>query len=352
LWIVGPLASGKTRLLRLLACLCRRSLLVGDLRAGSLYQLTDASDSTLLIDELEVDHTKASMDILRLLRTGTVPGTPTVRNGRRFSTFGFKVISSRSLPPDAALCSRVIAVPLLQTDKDMPLLTMDEIQFIEQQFQPELLMFRFTQHSHVREFRLDPLHLGHLGSRKRQIARALFAPLQTDIESQWKVLPILEEIEAEEKVERFLEPEWLVALALYELIHEPDGFSLDPSPIFVGGIAASINAQLDYVGEDVKLGARRVGAILKALGLRTERLGRMGRGIRITSSIKEQVHEIARRLGINRRAIAKMSGLETGYGGQPCRLCETYGLSAGLKFVELNHGRADFGGTIRKRVRR
>jgi len=35
-WIVGPLGSAKTKLLRLLSCMCRRALLVGDVRAGSL----------------------------------------------------------------------------------------------------------------------------------------------------------------------------------------------------------------------------------------------------------------------------------------------------------------------------
>jgi hypothetical protein len=194
LWIIGPLGSAKTRLLRLLSCLCRRSLLVGDLRAGSLYQLTDASDSTLLIDEFEVDQTKHSAEIIRLLRTGTVPGMPTVRNGRLFSTFGFKVISSRSLPPDAALCSRVIAVPLLQTDREMPPFTDKEMQAIEQEFQPELLMFRFTKHSEVREFRLDPSQLRLLSPRMRQIARAICAPLQTDNEAESRILSILEKI--------------------------------------------------------------------------------------------------------------------------------------------------------------
>jgi hypothetical protein len=342
LWVVGPLGSAKTRLLRLLSCFCRRSLLVGDLRAGSLYQLTDASNPTLLIDELEIDHTRQSTEILRLLRTGTVPGMPTARNGKLFPTFGPKIISSRSLPPDAALCSRCIAVPLLQTDKDMPLLSDSEIQAIGQQFQPELLMFRFTNHSQVRQYRLDPSRLGQLSPRMKQIARAICAPLQTDTEAVSKILSIVDEIDAAEKVDRLLEPEWLVALSLYEFIHAPNESSLDHSSIFVGGISALINSRLDKVGEDRKVGARSVGATLKALGLRTERLGRMGRGLTITLSIRNQVHEIARRLRINRRMIATTSGLESGYGGPPCALCEEYGLTGGLQFVHLREHRAAF----------
>src|SRR6202007_3229984 len=39
LWLVGPLASGKTTILKLLQALCRRAFLVGDLTPASLYQL-------------------------------------------------------------------------------------------------------------------------------------------------------------------------------------------------------------------------------------------------------------------------------------------------------------------------
>src|SRR6202040_393832 len=73
-WIVGPLGSAKTKLLRLLSCMCRRALLVSDVRAGSLYTLTDSYNPTLLIDELDLADSSRSADILRLLRAGTVAG--------------------------------------------------------------------------------------------------------------------------------------------------------------------------------------------------------------------------------------------------------------------------------------
>jgi hypothetical protein len=53
LWVVGPLGSAKSTLLRLLWSLRRRAVLAGDLRAASVYRLVDTWHPTLIIDELE-----------------------------------------------------------------------------------------------------------------------------------------------------------------------------------------------------------------------------------------------------------------------------------------------------------
>jgi hypothetical protein len=39
LWVTGPYSAGKTTLLRLLRCLCRRAVLASDLSLASLYVL-------------------------------------------------------------------------------------------------------------------------------------------------------------------------------------------------------------------------------------------------------------------------------------------------------------------------
>ena len=71
--------------------------------------------------------------------------------------------------------------------------------------------------------------------------------------------------------------------------------------------------------------AKKVGLVLKSLGLRTILLGRMGRGLELTSVMKRKIHELAARLGIDRRAISSLMGLESGYGSAPCALCEEFG---------------------------
>ena len=211
LWIVGPLGSGKTKLLRLLSCICRRALLVGDVRAGSLYTLTDTYNPTLLIDELDLDDTSRSTDILRLLRTGTVPGVPAFRNGRPYSTYGVKAVASRQVPRDAALLSKSVVIPMLPTKKETSPLDDIAMRRIAQKFQPELLMFRFKNYSKVKCFRLAPGTLQDCTARTRQVAGALVAPIRRRSETESIILAALRRGDAEAEGERFLEPEWLVA---------------------------------------------------------------------------------------------------------------------------------------------
>lgn len=330
-WIVGPLGSAKTKLLRLLSCMCRRALLVGDVRAGSLYSLTDSYNPTLLIDELDLDDSSRSADIIRLLRSGTVAGVPAVRNGKLFSTYGLKIVASREVPRDAALISRCVIVSMLPTANETRPLDDVAMRHIAQQFQPELLMYRFANYSRVKSFRLTSSAPADLTPRMKQVARALVAPIQGHAESELIVLSALREGDRAAKIERALEPEWLGAEILFSLIHEPPIHS-----ILVGGIAASINEKLETRGEDFRISARKIGSVLKSLGLRTEALGSLGRGLLFTPAMSRQIHAVARRLGISRRTIATPQGLETGYGGRRCLSCEEFGLTDGLRFNDAS----------------
>jgi hypothetical protein len=332
-WIVGPLGSAKTKLLQLLSCLCRRALLVGDVRSGSLYALTDRFNPTLLIDELDLDDSSRSADVLRLLRTGSTAQIPAVRNGQLFSTYGLKIIASREVPRDAPLLSRCVVVSMLPSANETRPLDDVAMRQIVQKFQPEMLMFRFVNHSRVKSFRLPSSALHDLTPRMKQVALAVVAPIQGDAESVAIVLSTLRERDQAGKIERALEPEWLTEENLFRLIHEGRIHS-----ILVGGIAASINEELKFRGEDFRISARKVGSVLKSLGLKTETLGSLGRGLLFTPAMKRQIHANARHLGISRGMIATQQGLEAGYGGRRCLLCEEFGLTDGLRFNDPRTG--------------
>ena len=135
LYIVGPLNSGKLTLLKLLWCFCRRGLLSGDLRSASLYKLIDTWQPTLLIDELETG-SRADGELSRLLRTGSTPGIPAMRDGQPFATYGLKIISSRQPPSDAALLSRGLILSMLPTDDELMPLDDVAIQVSPKNFSP------------------------------------------------------------------------------------------------------------------------------------------------------------------------------------------------------------------------
>ena len=258
-----------------------------------------------------------------------------MRNGRIYSTYGYKVICSRQLPDDAALCSRAIALSILPSLKEMKPLTDEEMRRIAEEFQSRLLMFRLTHYSAVRHFRAQPCDLDDMTPRAWQLARVLLAPLQGDERAQTELIALLRDRDLDTQVERFLEPEWLVVEALFAIDHEQLPNRARYSEILVGGVADEVNEILDRRGEGFTLKARQVGAVLKSLGFKTERIGNLGRGFRITQGFHRKVHELARQLGIDRTHIAAVSGLENGYGGAPCALCEEFGLTAGLRFVDL-----------------
>jgi hypothetical protein len=335
LWIVGPFASAKTKLLRLLWCFVRRGLVVGDLRAGSVYKLVDTWNPTVMIDELESANSGAYSDLLRMLRTGSTNSVAVVRNGRAFSPYGFKVIASRQAPADAALMSRAVVINTLPTEEDTLPLDEETADRIASEFQSKLLMFRFETYSAVKNFEVPSSATQGMTPRTKQLARALLAPLPEDPEMTAGVITALRESDEDLRIERRLEDEWLVAETLYAVCHEEHGKGGFVSEILVGGIAAEVNQKLKDQGEDRRLKDRKVGAILKPLGLRTKDLGRHGRGLEFTIALKRLIHQIAQRMGINRRTIATLRGLEVGFGGVPCPLCEEYGLTAGLTFVDV-----------------
>jgi hypothetical protein len=335
LWLVGPLGSGKTTLLKFLHCVCRRALLIGDVRPASLYKLSNLLCPTLLIDELEPDGSRTGAEVRRLLRIGNTPGVSAARNGQLFQTFSSKVISSRQPPHDVALASRAIVIRLLPTQKDLLPLDASNMEQIARAFQPRLLMFRLQNYASVKKSQLSFERLKDLTPRARDLALGMTAPLLGEAMLEDKLFAILRESDREARVERSLEPEWLVVEALFDLCHEGIAHNRMISEILVGGVSAHINKSLAFRGEDIRVTTKKVSGALKGLGIRTRKLGKLGRGLTFTSVMKKKIHDLARRFGFDRTDLATLAGLESGYGGPSCVLCEQFGLTGNLRFVDM-----------------
>ena len=147
--ICGPLESGKTTLLQLLHCLCRRAIHVASITPASVYRLATQARATLLIDESDFGRDGTSRDLQRLLRGGNRQGSRVLRNGRAFENFGPKVIASRVPMDDAALISRTIHIAMTPSDRDVPELDRDAEQRLSDALQPMLLMFRLQHYAKV-----------------------------------------------------------------------------------------------------------------------------------------------------------------------------------------------------------
>jgi hypothetical protein len=329
LWITGPPMSGKTTLLTLLNCLCRRPILLTDVTPAAFYALRDALRPTLLVDESELSNSTSDRRIMSLIRAGSTRGVHVVRHQRIFDCFGPIAIAARLRPQDEALASRAVFVTMLPARRSLrpfnPELLRDRIDDLQSQ----LLNLRLANYHQVREPELPGA--SDLNPRMLQIARALATPLLNDKSLEEQLIDSLREQEQEADCVRCDQPEYVVAEALFNLSHkQPAG------EVGVQNIANEVNRLLVERGDDGSFKPRRVGEILRgSLGIRTERLGSWGRGVRISHQYLRQVHELAQRFGITRRDTGNWLAVKAGYGGEPCELCTEFDLGAGLRFVGI-----------------
>jgi hypothetical protein len=321
LFVVGPLGSGKTKLLKILWSMCRRSVIVGDLRPGSLYKLLDTWKPTLIIDELELGTSMASSEFLRMLRTGSMPGVPTPRNGLRFCTYGMKVIASRQPINDAALLSRGIVISMLPASEDTPPLDEQVIHELENEWQAKLCQFRLENFELVKTHCHSTHRLQGLRGRIRQIGLALTAPFGESHECLSTLHAILLERDAEGRIERALEPEWVVAEVLLEICHEQGKIGYSEDGVTVGDLSACVNKKLEKYCEHVRFSAKKVGLIMRSLGLTTSRLGRSGRGLIFGRGLQRDIHEVASQLGMLQWSNVSGKGHSD---GTTCQMCEQY----------------------------
>ncbi len=328
LWLTGPPGPWKEAVMRILHCLCYRSILVADVTKSGLYSLLRLSNPTLLIHEVEFNDTRAGRDFQRALYVGRTRGIPTVRRGQLFETFCAKVISSRQGPTDSALAECGLFIPIYPTRRPLRQLDAEAMERLAAYFQQRLLGWRLANYGQL----LPPEMISTDGFSQslEDLARALSTPLRPDASLQQKVIHVLEERNEEYESERHSEPEWVVVKALFSLCHERT-----VNELFVQEITDKANRQQKGAGEDIELKARRVGAIMKALGLKTKRLGSWGRGIQKTLGFRRKVHELARCFGITRRDITNWMAVKSGCGGAPCKFCAEFGLEAGLQFIKL-----------------
>ncbi len=323
LCITGPYGSGKTTLLRWLASICRRALPVSDVSGAFLYSLPSLIHPTLFLDEGTAEDRRRSRDIARILRAGSTRGGLVGRGRKMFDTFGPKVICSLELPDDAALTSRCIRVGVLPFRKHLRILDQPAIRELQEEFQPELLMFRLRHLDSV----CANSDLLVADPRITDLLRALSLPLLGDRELEARLHAQLEEPARQAAMERIFDRQTIVIAALLRICHQRSG------ELTCKQINGDIALYAANSGEDVKISDRKLGALLNSLGIHTKPLGNWGRGIELTGRAKRKIHDLAARHGLTKADILDWQAVKAGYGGPACSLCEQFGL------LELPDGR-------------
>lgn len=212
--------------------------------------------------------------------------------------FGMKVVAAPE--PAIWLESAVhVAIPPRQNG---PKSCWDEAVLgpIASEFQPQLLCYGLE---HQQEVAASDWDVPEFVSPVREIARSLgrclcSAKLREDL------VELLCEQEEEARMvwscdDRAIVIEGaLIACHDSEDVDDPKQPSNFQEKCYVGDLAQIANGILKDRGEQPTLTPRRLGAILNAVGLRTQRLGRAGRGLRLDKKIREQIHELAKNYGV------------------------------------------------------
>jgi hypothetical protein len=324
--ISGPTGSGKTALMRILQCVCRRAVLVSDISSAALYRLADSLRPTILLDESEFDRTKENRDRQRFLRAGNTPGEYIARGDKLFDAYCPKIICVNQPIEDIALSTRAIHLSLHPSGRKVKPVDRFTLEQIAAEKQSRLLTFRLTNFDQVRSPALLE-EIEKFSPKMRDIGRALAVPLLGDIELESDLIRNLQEQNTDALLERSQDPTCWTVETLFDSCHRMIGETT------VATFAEVVNYRRCFAGEEEKhLTSRRVGAILKTLGVKTRRLGSWGRGFEFNSQLKRKAHALARDFGITRREITNWMALKIGNGGQACNLCTEFDLNAGLRF--------------------
>jgi Protein of unknown function (DUF3631)/Domain of unknown function (DUF3854) len=113
--------SGKTRLLEVLALICRNPLMVASITAAALFQSVSEGFPTLLIDEVDAifaGSSERNEDLRGVLNAGNVPGSPVIRGGKDGKPVSYDVFSQKVIAgiatgklPDTVR-DRAIVIPI------------------------------------------------------------------------------------------------------------------------------------------------------------------------------------------------------------------------------------------------
>jgi hypothetical protein len=340
LWVVGPISSGKTTLLRLLSTICRRSVIVGDISEAALYALSTAVQPTLLIDEFEPGSDSKGRNLQRLLRSGSTMGQKVLRASRASDLFGPKVIASRRGPGDAALDSRGFHIIARPSSRALAVLTPNAQAEIELRLQPKLLAFRLNNYIRLLHAEAYPNVDSCLTARVHDMFRALKLPVSGNNELERELLAIVTLHDKQARIDRQSEPEWAVMIALLRYTHLRGPGA--PTSVTAGQLAKSVQCVLEQSGESYRLTPKKVGVLLGSLGFRTKALGSLGRGVEISKEFVRSVHETATRHGICTADLLLPDVISDGFFGT-CQDCEREGLMTDNEGKKLRYEKFTLG---------
>jgi hypothetical protein len=273
LYLFGP-DSAVSQLFRLLGCLCRRPILLGDIDLAGLATLPNQVGATLLINQRDLGRR-----VRRILLASNRRHFCMVRGSGHLHLYGAKAFSCEDFP----MHQPGLRVTLSPAQDPLPCLTDSEVQDVAQSFQASLLHSRMSYYEEVRGNRVD---CSAFVPEMREQASTWLGPI-VDCPELCKAVfrEILHQSE-DAAGARFFDPKCVVVEASLVFCHKPD-----TEFFFVGELAEIVNAILASRHEASKLSDKKVGLVLADLGIYGKRETR-GYKIRLTDIVRKRVHQL------------------------------------------------------------
>jgi hypothetical protein len=273
--LVGP-ESEVSLVLRLLGCTCRRPLLLGDVDVAALATLPAQLAPTLLLNQRGL-----RPGITRVLLASCNRHFRVARGKRALELYGAKAFSADA----GSTAAPAIEVCISPPPRPRPLLTELVEQEIAMVLQAKLLRYRMAYHHHVRDAKVDCEKFFPMACEE---VHAWLAPLCACPALQDRISSYLLEASQDAAGQRFTDPRCVVAESALSFCHEPDR-----REFFIRELAERVNALLKGRHEETELTDRKVGSVLRDLGIRGQRVT-AGYKVVLSDALRERIHALAK----------------------------------------------------------
>jgi hypothetical protein len=276
--ICGPRSPQSQQLFRVLSCMYRRSLLLGDISRAAICSLPMDLSPTLFIECYE--HTSRLQKLIR----ATCNGGYVPSKGKLLRT-SCTTVSCTDTPLAGIIPGwNALEIPVSYTRAPLPRLKPDAEEEIAAAFQPKLLMYRLMNYRSVMNSSFED---ASFASPADEIVRCLGSCVVDDPERQVELVSLIRE-RCDQSEQESWDPCVTVLEALLSLSHKSAVQS-----VHVAEIATVVNSILKQRDESLEMNARALSDKLKLLGLRTSRLDSAGRGLLLTKDLRRLIHRLA-----------------------------------------------------------
>ena len=275
---LGDYGTGKTRFLEVVGAIAFRAIrAAGATTSSPIFRIIDMYRGSLVLDEADFARSDAMAEIVKILNSGYKPGSPVLRseptNNKKwephsYDVFGPKILATRKRWSDRALESRCLTWESEGlTREDIPLVLGPRFQTEAGTLRCKLLGFRLDYLPKVIVLNLeDARPVGNLEPRLQEILLPLKAIAQGDTAMETTLDEFITGMQEELEEDRRNSLPALVLEAVLSIREEGGELSAKE-------ISDRLN-QGDLVKEHLDrleqtISPRRVGAIIKSLGLKT-----------------------------------------------------------------------------------